>query len=91
MGILEALSYGLPCLVTTGTTLGDLVHSYDAGWVAELSAESVCDCVKKAIEDRALLDQRSVGARQLVTDNFSWEKTSRDSLEAYRKLGNGVT
>lgn len=90
MGILEALSYGLPCLVTTGTTLGDFVHSYDAGWVAELSAESVCECVKKAIEDRALLDQRSVGARRLVTDNFSWDKTSRDSLEAYRKLGNGV-
>ena len=90
MGVLEALSYGLPCLVTTGTTLGDFVRGYEAGWVAELSAESVCECVKKAVEDRALLDQRSVGARQLVTDNFSWEKTSRDTLEEYRKICNGV-
>ena len=41
MGILEALSYGVPCLVTRGTNLGEIIEQYDAGWVAETNAEYV--------------------------------------------------
>ena len=32
MGPLEALSYGIPCLVSCGTGLAGLINRYDAGW-----------------------------------------------------------
>ena len=35
MSILEALSYGLPVLITKGTNMTDLVHKASAGWTCE--------------------------------------------------------
>ena len=32
MGLLEALSYGLPCLVSRGTGFAGLINRYNAGW-----------------------------------------------------------
>lgn len=51
MGILEAASYGLPCLITEGTMLGESVKKYDAGWVAQTNAESIAEHLKTAVYD----------------------------------------
>jgi hypothetical protein len=53
MGILEAQSYGVPCRVIKGTTLGDFINKYDSGWVSETDSEAVAEIIKKAISDRA--------------------------------------
>lgn len=37
MGLLEALSYGIPCLVSKGTGLARLINNYDAGWGENIS------------------------------------------------------
>ena len=43
MGLIEALSYGLPCIATEGTYLSDEIMSADAGWAAENTAESIAE------------------------------------------------
>lgn len=85
MGILEALSLGLPCLLTKGTTLTDYIDVYDAGWSAETSAESVFECLKKAIDEKDILRSKSIGARRLVTDNFSWSNVAEETISIYRQ------
>lgn len=86
MGILEALSYGLPCLITQGTTLGEFVERYNAGWVASTDAQSVCECITRAIEERVLLDEKSAGAKALIAENFAWESVAENAILAYRKF-----
>ena len=49
MGILEAMSYGLPCLVTAGTTLADFIKEHDAGWACDTSAEEIAQARRMAI------------------------------------------
>ena len=85
MGILEALSYGLPCLVTTGTTMGDFISQYHAGWHAATDSQSVYDAIIRAIEERDTLTEKSVGAISLIQDKFIWDKVAGDTVEKYRQ------
>lgn len=85
MGILEAAGYGLPCLITEGTTLGDFVEAYNAGWVAKTNAESVAEQLKKAIEERETYREKSENARKMIEDNFAWDKVAKDTVDVYRK------
>lgn len=83
MGILEALSYGLPCLITEGTTLGEFVEEYNAGWVAKTNAESVAEQLKAAMNDSATWREKSENARKMIEDNFAWDKVAKDTLSMY--------
>ena len=86
MGILEALGYGLPCLITTGTTMGDFVQKYNAGWVAETDSQSVFNCIVQAINDAQNLKEKAAGAKMLIESNFDWEKVSLSAIASYQKL-----
>lgn len=88
MGILEALSYGLPCLITTGTTLGDFVEDYHAGWVAETDAQNVFEQITRTLDEKIFLAERSKNARRLVCECFSWEKIAAESIDIYQTLIN---
>lgn len=88
MGILEAMSLGLPCLVTRGTSLGEIIERYDAGWVADTSIDSLSKTLIKAISQKDSLQVKSQNAQRLVEDNFAWDKISNQTLEIYNKIIN---
>lgn len=86
MGILEALSYGLPCLVTEGTTLGGFVKEHDAGWACATTAEDIARTIQVAISEKDKFASKSQNARKAVFENFSWEIISKTTVEIYRNL-----
>ncbi len=86
MGILEALSYGLPCLISKGTCLGEITERYDAGWVAENNADSIVEKMMQAVTERKQLEAKSRNARQLVVENFVWDKVAERTVECYREF-----
>lgn len=86
MGILEALSYGLPILITEGTTLGHYVRDYNAGWVAETSVESIGKTFEKVIEGKARFAKKSQQAIRLVEENFGWNKIAEETVEKYKEI-----
>lgn len=86
MGILETLSYGLPCLVTRGTTLGELIEENNAGWMAETNVESIAKTLEKAFLDRENWQEKSQNAIKLIKENFLWEKIAVDTVEKYKEI-----
>lgn len=86
LGMLEALSYGIPCLVTKGTGLGDLIQKYDAGWVAETNAEDIARVLTVAIQEKALYPQKGANARRLVEENFSWSNVAKSTIAKYSAI-----
>ena len=86
MGILESLSYGLPCLITEGTALGDYIRNYNAGWVAQTNAQSVFEKIVCAIEEKAALKEKSKNARNIINELFVWEKVAEQNIASYRKF-----
>ena len=85
LGLLEAMSYGIPCVITRGTTQGELVEKYDAGWVAENSVQSVADKLRQSIEERALWQKKSEAAKKSIEENYDWSVVVGDALNNYRK------
>lgn len=86
MGILEALSYGLPCLISRGTSLGEITEEYDAGWVADTNVNSITDKMRQAIMDRDKWKIKAKNARRLVEENFAWDKIAVTALGYYREF-----
>lgn len=86
VGILEALSYGLPCLVTRGTVLGDIIKDADAGWMAETSVQSVAEKIVAAVKDREKYEEKSKNAIHLVRANYDWKVLLKETTEKYKKL-----
>ena len=86
MGILEALSYGLPCIVTEGTTLAEKINDANAGWGCETSVESVAKALHQAVEEKATLMEKSKNASAFVAGEFCWDTVAKETLEKYKNL-----
>ncbi len=86
MGILEAMSYGIPCLVTEGTTLGGFVKETRCGWSCDTDAQSIADALVLAISEMDRLVELSQNARISATQNFAWDKISENTIKEYSKL-----
>lgn len=86
MGILEALSYGLPCLVTNGTTVAEIISKKDAGWSVETNVDDISKMIRKAVHDQKMLNVKSQNARHLVEENFRWDKIVEQTINKYKEL-----
>ena len=86
MSILEAMSYGVPCIITKGTNMGEFVEKYNSGWVSETSAASIAETIEKAILNRDSWQNKSINARKLIEEEFSWDKVSSETLRCYEEI-----
>ena len=86
MGILESMSYGIPCLITKGTYLKYFVDEYNTGWTSETTAEGIANAIEKAVLEKHLLKEKSKNAIVAVKENFDPETVAKDTLENYRKF-----
>ena len=86
LGILEAMSYAIPCLITEGTTLGENVLKANAGWVASTDAESISAKIEEAVLDRAEYMVKGRNGREYVKHNFSWDEVAKETIKAYQQL-----
>lgn len=90
MGILEALSYGIPCIVTEGTTLGDILEQNNAGWMAKTNNQDIANAIIQAIKDKECWPSMSNNAKLLVYKQFRWEIVSKDVVQKYTSLTNQI-
>lgn len=84
-GIIEALAYGLPCLVTEGTNLAQFVAANDAGWACATDEQAIADAMVQAVNERETLPEKSRNAVNSVKSEYSWDGIARLTLSAYRK------
>lgn len=86
MGILEAMSYGLPCLVTEGTTLGEIIRNNEVGWVADTDIESISNAIFYAIAEKSEYKKLGDNARRIVESIFSWSMIANNTIKNYADL-----
>lgn len=87
MTILDALSYGNPCLVTPGTNVAVEIERNNLGWKTELNAEAIAACILKA-RDEYKKNYASYydNCRHYVLDNYLWDKIAQQSVEIYKEF-----
>lgn len=86
MAVLEALSYGVPCILSLQTNMADIIESRKCGWITEVSIDGIANCISKAIKDyeqkRDLLVENALKACK----GFTWDAIAVKSIEEYSRI-----
>jgi glycosyltransferase involved in cell wall biosynthesis len=85
MALIEALSYGLPCVVTRGSNMKEAVEEYDAGWTSENDVVKLKDTLLKMIKEKELLRVKGKNAIRLASQ-FEWDKIALKTQYEYKKI-----
>ena len=85
MGIMEALSYGLPCIVTYGTSFGEYINKNNCGIGINFDENELFGAIKKMIEDRDFRDTCAKNAK-MIEREYDWEKVIGLCLNKYKEL-----
>lgn len=72
MGLIEALSYGLPAMVTEGSNMMTRIEQFNAGWSArQNNKETISKTILQIINEKDLLPIKGQGARKLSLE-YDW-------------------
>lgn len=85
MGLIEALSYGIPCLVTKGTNMAEEIETSGAGWTADFNIDSIVNAFQSLLIENESIEEKGKAALEL-SKKYSWNKIGKDSSEKYKKV-----
>ena len=85
MGLLEALSFGVPALVSTGTNMTSKIIEYKAGFDAGNDVSSIKTALLEFIKSKKNITELSENAIAL-SNNYSWHNIAIVSHEKYSTL-----
>ena len=85
MGLIEALSYGLPVLISRGTNMMNELQEANAGWTCENEVNSIVTCLSRLIKEKSLLKQKSHNAR-LLAAKYDWDLLAKDFHQAISSI-----
>lgn len=88
MGLIEALSYGIPSCVTPGTNMRDEIENADAGWVCDGTQESINNMLVQIVKEKSSLSEKGTHARKLAAE-YDWSKLAERFHHEVEKLING--
>ena len=86
LGILEAMSYGLPCIVTEGTTLGKMVEEFECGLCSKDQVDSIAASINEILQIKGLWKTFGSNAKNLVENKYSWSQISENTVSDYGLL-----
>ena len=89
---LEAMATGNPVIGRNESGLSDMVLNGKTGLLA-VSEEGMAENLARALQDREMLVEMGIEARERAEKEFSWEVVLKKILRVYRmtmEMGNGV-
>lgn len=88
MAVLEAMAYGIPCILTEGTNMLNKMNQYNAGWSTTLDAITIGDTILTAIASKEKIFRKGINARKLIEENYTWSKVAENTVKNYKKIFN---
>lgn len=85
MALIEALAYGLPCIVTRGSNMKEEVEQLDAGWTAETNTEDIKQAILQMLDEKDKISQKAHNARSLA-GMYDWNNIARRTHDCYMNL-----
>lgn len=85
MSMIEAMSFGLPCLATHGTNMTDQIDEYDAGWSCKCETEAIAEKLIEIIKNKNICSKLGINAWNL-SKKYDWESIAKVTHEEYTKI-----
>ncbi len=86
IAVLEAMTSGVPALVSDRVGFGDYIKRNNAAYLTPLNPDSVADGLLKILQDPAYATMISNNAYKMVTENFDIKVVANQLLEEYKKV-----
>lgn len=80
VSILEAISYGVPVVITRQCGLASIIESGGAGVIVDPNVEAVADAILKILKNR---EDFSVAAKETCQRNFSIQSVTSSCVQKY--------
>lgn len=85
MGLVEALAYGLPALVTPGSNMAKEIQDANAGWITSCDSKSIKEALLKIIKEKDLLKSKGENALHL-SEKYRWRNIAKEFHEKIMQL-----
>jgi glycosyltransferase involved in cell wall biosynthesis len=89
MSVLEALSYGLPCIVTPGTNMHEEIQSANAGWVAKENVNNIAEVILKAIRDQEKFNEIG-NSSKILARKYDNSVIAQNALRNYKAISSST-
>lgn len=86
MGVIEALSKGLPCVLTPQTNLSKLVKENKSGWEVNFNQKCISKGLLKAIDDYQNCNIYYINNSLNLARSFLWENLVSTYKKEYNKI-----
>lgn len=86
LGVLESMSYGMPQILTKGTSMLDSLICCDGGYSAGSTVTEIKAAILNAYKDRENWAEKGSRSRSFVISNLCWGKIAQETVEKYRTL-----
>lgn len=84
--VIEAISYGVPVIVTPGTNVADIVTQNKLGYAIDFDTDSLYMCLSKIICNKKCLGYISSNEVIYAQNNFSWDNIMIQSVNNYSEI-----
>ncbi len=88
LGVIEALAYGIPCILTKETTIGELAAEKGAAYCiidGHKDVNNIAKAIKLAIQEKADLENKSKKAKEFASE-YDWQSIAKQTIEQYTKV-----
>ncbi len=88
MSVLEALSYGLPCILTEGTNMKSMIKKYNSGWICETKVSEISKIILQAIEEYRVNKDEYISYALRNAKDYEWEKVVLTHIKEFNTILN---
>ena len=83
--MLEAMSFGLPCIMFNSGGVGGVIKDRETGLIVnELNTKKIAEKIMLLLEDCALREEISQNAKKEISENYRWERCFEKIYKIYR-------
>lgn len=86
IAVLEAMTSGVPCVVSDRVGFGDYIRKHDAAYLCDLNQADVASGILKILQDSNFAKNVAERAYNMVVDNFDIRVVASQLLEEYKKV-----
>ncbi|WP_413378021.1 glycosyltransferase [Alkalihalobacillus sp. 1P02AB] len=83
MSVLEAMSYGIPCLVTPGTNILDEVVEKKVGWGTSFDSDNIAQVLTEIINSKENVASYGTRAKRLIKEKYTWDRVAEQLLDNF--------
>lgn len=86
MGVIEALSIGIPCVVTYGTYLGEYIKNNKCGIACDFDSNTVFNAIKSIANNPKMRNRYAENAYKKSNIDFNWNTVIEKTIDEYEKI-----